>query len=96
MRWSPCIDHFQSVTFHLWINHLSFGPKDFLKEIKFLKVDYSILGHEEKGKIPPLTSLLSKFSLRFCFNSRHPLFLESYSMPGTALGMLGIMRISSR
>ena len=33
MRWSPCIDHFQSVTFCLQINHLSFGPKNFLKKL---------------------------------------------------------------
>lgn len=58
------------------------------KEITFLKVDYSILGHEEKGKFCP-NLLLSKFSLRFCFNSHHPLFSENYCMPGTAPGDAG-------
>lgn len=29
MSQSTCIDHFQSVTFHLWINHSSFGPNFF-------------------------------------------------------------------
>lgn len=36
MSQSTSIDRFQSVTFHLWINHLSFGPK-FFKEINSQK-----------------------------------------------------------
>lgn len=34
MRGRPGVDHFPSVTFHLHITHLSFGPKIFFfKEI---------------------------------------------------------------
>lgn len=45
---STCIDHFQSVTFHVWINHLSFDPKVLKKKDKLILKRITVNTHEEK------------------------------------------------
>lgn len=88
MSQSTSIDHFQSVPFHLWINHLSFGPK-FFKEINSQKNNIQYMITKRMGvRNPALTFIHPKFLFHLYFNSLHPLVSESPSVPGTALEML--------
>lgn len=93
---SACIQHIRSATFHLWMNPLSFGPNICWREINSQKNNIPYMVIKGRGGNPPLTITHPNFLFHMYFNSLHPLFSERPWVPGTALGMLGWVRTSSR
>lgn len=74
-----CIDHFQSVTFHFWINHLSLDPKwVFFKKLILERITFNTWSWRDGlgGGNPTLTFTHPKFSCHLYFNSHHALFWE--------------------